>query len=79
MNACPHPDDQQVRTVYYLMCGACKTIRIVTYCAYPTECHPQCTLASVCVQTARATYHAAVPLAVDPALLEAARASVEAR
>lgn len=77
--SCPHPADQQVRTVYYLMCGVCKKIRIVTYCTYPTECHPQCTLAAVCVQPARARYHAAVPLAVEPELVEAARAVIEAR
>lgn len=79
MSACPHPDDQQVRTVYYLMCGACKNIRLVSYCIYATECHPKCTLAPVCVQSARARYHAAVPLEVAPALLEAARAPGEAR
>ena len=79
MNTCPHPDDQQVRTVYYLMCGVCKTIRLVTYCAYPVECHPKCTLAAVCIQPARAKYHAAVPLQVDRALLEAARPPIEAR
>jgi hypothetical protein len=65
MNPCPHPGDQQVRTVYYLMCGACKQIRLVTYCNYATECHPECTLA--------------VPLEVPPDLLEASRAVVEAR
>jgi len=78
MNACPHPDDQQVRTVYYLMCSACKTIRLVSYCAYPAECHPKCTLEPVCVQPARERYHARVPLAVEPALLATARAPVEA-
>ncbi len=31
---CLHPDDQAVRTVYYLMCGACKQIRMVSYCNY---------------------------------------------
>ena len=71
MNACPHPDDQQVRTVYYLMCGACKTIRLVSYCTYPAECHPKCTLAPMCVQPARSRYHEQVPLAVEPALREA--------
>jgi hypothetical protein len=79
MSACPHPDDQQVRSVYYLMCGACKQVRLVTYCNYPEECHPRCTLAAVCVQPARARYHAAVPLEVAPALLEAARPTIEAR
>lgn len=79
MNACPHPEEQQVRTVYYLMCGACKAVRLVTYCNYPNECHRQCTLAPVCLQSAREKFHAAVPLAVDPALVEAARASIEAR
>jgi len=79
MNACPHPDDQQVRTVYYLLCGACKAIRLVTYCNYPVDCHPKCTLAAVCIQPARAKYHAQVPLAVEPALMEASRATIEAR
>jgi len=79
MNACPHPADQQVRTVYYLMCGACKTIRMVTYCNYPVDCHAKCALAPVCVQPARAKYHAQVPLEVDPALVEVSRAAVEAR
>ena len=65
MNACPHPDHQQVRTVYYLMCSACKKVRGVYYCNYASECHSACTLASVCMQEARARYHAAVPLAVD--------------
>lgn len=76
MNACPHPDEQQVRTVYYLLCGACKAIRLVSYCNYPVDCHAKCTLAAVCIQPARANYHAQVPLAVEPELLEAA---VEAR
>ena len=79
MNACPHPDDQQVRTVYYLMCGACKTVRLVTYCNYPVDCHPKCALAAVCVQPARDKFHSAVPLAVRPELLEAARAVIEGR
>lgn len=79
MNACPHPDDQQVRTVYYLMCGVCKTVRLVTYCNYSVACHPECALAAVCVQPARAKYHAQIPLAVEPALLEASRPVVEAR
>lgn len=68
MNACPHPAEQQQRTVYYLICGACKQVRVVYYCNYAAECHPQCTLASVCVQEARAKFHAAVPLAVEPGL-----------
>lgn len=79
MNACPHPADQQVRTVYYLMCGACKTIRMVTYCNYPVDCHAKCALAPVCVQPARAKFHAQVPLEVDPALVEVSRAAAEAR
>ena len=79
MNACPHPDDQQVRTVYYLMCGACKTVRLVTFCNYPIDCHAKCALAPVCVQAARAKYHAQVPLEVEPALLEAARTVIVAR
>ena len=68
MNACTHPEEQQVRSVYYLLCGACKAVRLVSYCNYAQECHPQCTLAAVCVQPARARYHAAVPLEVDPSL-----------
>jgi hypothetical protein len=79
MNACLHPDELQVRTVYYLLCGACKAIRLVTYCNYPVDCHAKCALAAVCVQPAREKYHAQVPLAVEPGLLEAARAAVEAR
>jgi len=79
MTACPHPDDQQVRSVYYLLCGACKLIRLVSYCNYAVDCHPDCALAPVCVQSARQKFHAAVPLAVEPALLEAARAAVEAQ
>jgi hypothetical protein len=79
MSECSHPNDQQVRTVYYLMCGVCKQIRLVTYCAYPTECHPQCTLAPVCVQPARARHHAGVPLEVPPELVESARAVLEVR
>ncbi len=79
MNACPHPNDQQVRTVYYLMCGACKTIRLVTYCAYPVECHPQCTLGGVCIQPAREKYHSSVPLEVPQFLIDAARPTLEAR
>jgi len=70
---CLHPDDQAVRTVYYLMCGACKQIRMVSYCNYSDECHPKCTLAPVCVQPARAKYHAAVPLQVPAELAEAVR------
>ncbi len=65
--------------MYYLLCAACNRVRIVTYCNYAQECHPQCTLAGVCVQPARSRYHASVSLQVEPALLEAARASVEAR
>lgn len=68
MNACPHPEDQQVRTVYYLMCGACKAVRLVNYCNYAQDCHPACTLAAVCVQEARSHYHASVPLQVEPSL-----------
>ncbi len=66
--ACPHPEDQQVRTVYYLMCGACKKVRVVYYCAYPVDCNPPCVLAPVCVQPARNRYHADVPLEVEPGL-----------
>lgn len=76
---CTHPADQERRTVYYILCGACNTVRIVTYCNYAQECHPRCTLASVCVQPARDRYHAPVPLAIEPALLEQARTRVEAR
>lgn len=79
MTTCPHPGDQQGRTVYYLMCGACKEIRLVTYCNYATECHARCTLAAVCVQPARQRHHAKVPLQVPPDLLEASRAVIEAR
>jgi hypothetical protein len=79
MSACPHPADQERRTVYYLLCAACNTVRIVTYCNYAQECHPKCTLAAVCVQPARSRYHANVPLQVEPPLLEAVRAAVEAR
>lgn len=68
MSACTHPADQQARSVYYLLCGACKAVRLVSYCNYAQECHPECTLAPVCVQEARARYHAAVPLEVDPGL-----------
>lgn len=68
MSSCPHPDDQQVRTVYYLMCSACQQVRLVNYCNYPTECHPKCTLAGVCVQEARGRYHADVPVEVDSSL-----------
>lgn len=76
---CPHPDDQVVRTVYYLMCGACKQVRMVSYCNYSDDCHPKCTLARVCVQPARAKFHAAVPLEVPPELAEAARPRTESR
>jgi len=79
VNACAHPDDQIVRTVYYLMCGACKQIRMVSYCNYSDDCHPKCTLAPVCVQPARAKYHAAVPLEVPPELSDAARPRTESR
>lgn len=68
MNACPHPAEQQVRTVYYLICGACKAIRLVSFCNYAQECHAECTLPAVCVQEARARYHAQVPLQIDPEL-----------
>jgi hypothetical protein len=68
MSACAHPAEQQQRTIYYLICGACKQVRLVYFCNYPTECHPQCTLAPVCIQEARAHYHAAVPLQVEPGL-----------
>lgn len=77
--SCTHPEEQQARTVYYLMCGGCKAIRLVTYCNYPTECHSKCGLAPVCVQPAREKFHAAVSLAVDATLIEAARATIEAR
>ena len=79
MNDCAHPADQQVRTVYYLLCGACKQVRLVSYCNYPQDCHPQCALAPVCVQEARSRHHAQVPLAVPPDLLEAARPRQESR
>jgi len=69
MTACPHPADQERRTVYYLLCAACNTVRIVTYCNYAQECHPKCTLAAVCVQPARNRYHASITLQVEPALL----------
>lgn len=68
MNACAHPADQQVRTIYYLMCGACKAIRLVTYCNYSTDCHRECTLAPFCIQPARSKYHDNVTLAVEPGL-----------
>lgn len=68
MASCPHPADQQVRSVYYLLCGACKAVRLVNYCNYPQECHPECTLAAVCVQPARSKYHAQVPRQVEPGL-----------
>jgi len=68
MSACTHPADQQVRTIYYLLCGACKQVRLVNYCNYAVDCHPACTLAAVCVQPARAKFHAAVPLQVEPGL-----------
>jgi len=71
--ACTHPAEQERRTIYYLLCAACNTVRIVTYCNYAQECHPNCTLASVCVQAARNRYHARVPLAVEQALLEPLR------
>jgi hypothetical protein len=79
METCPHPDDQQVRTVYYLLCGLCKKIRLVTYCTYPAECHPECTLARVCVQPARERHHAQVPLEVAPELLATIQTTSEAR
>lgn len=79
MTTCSHPPDQERRTVYYLVCAACNTVRLVTSCNYAQECHPQCTLAAVCIQPVRSRYHARVPLAVEPRLLAAARASVEAR
>jgi len=66
---CTHPADQEQRTIYYLLCGACNTVRIVTYCNFAQECHPQCSVAPVCVQPARQRYHAEVPLAVEPVLL----------
>jgi hypothetical protein len=68
VNVCPHPAEQQVRTIYYLLCGACKQVRLVNYCNYSADCHAQCTLAAVCVQPARAKFHAAVPLEVEPGL-----------
>ena len=75
VNACPHPDEQAVRTVYYLMCGACKRVRLVSYCNYAEDCHPKCTLAPVCIQPARAKYHAAVALEVPPELADPSRRS----
>ena len=69
MTACTHPADQERRSVYYLLCGACKTVRMVTYCNYARDCHPHCTLARVCVQPARNRYHARVPCEVERALL----------
>ena len=68
MNACAHPAEQQQRTIYYLICGACQRVRVVSYCNYAAECHPECALAAVCVQEARKTFHAAVPLQVEPGL-----------
>jgi hypothetical protein len=79
MTACPHPAEQERRSIYYLLCGACNSVRIVTYCNYAQECHPQCSLAGVCVQPARNRYHAHIPLRVEPSLLEAARARLQAR
>ncbi|MFQ5817522.1 MAG: hypothetical protein ACE5H2_06150 [Terriglobia bacterium] len=79
MAACAHPAAQERRSVYYLLCGACTAVRIVTYCNYSQDCHPQCSLADVCVQPARNRYHASIPLRVDPALLDAARARQETR
>lgn len=49
MNACAHPAEQQQRTIYYLICGACQQVRLVAYCNYAAECHPECALAPVCV------------------------------
>ena len=68
MNACAHPAEQQQRSIYYLICGACKQVRLVYFCNYAAECHPACALAPVCVQPARAKFHAAVPLQVEPGL-----------
>ncbi|MFQ5696453.1 MAG: hypothetical protein ACE5HB_10730 [Terriglobia bacterium] len=65
MSNCPHPPEQQVRTVYYVLCGACKSVRQGSYCNYAKECHPDCALPAVCVQPARARYHSQVPLQVD--------------
>lgn len=79
MATCPHPADQERRSVYYVLCAACNRVRIVTYCNYARECHAHCTLAAVCVQPARARYFAHLPIEVEPALREAARASLEAR
>lgn len=79
MAVCAHPAAQERRSVYYILCAACNTVRIVTYCNYSQECHPQCSLAEVCVQPARNRYHASVSLRVAPALLDAARARLEAR
>lgn len=79
MNDCLHAAEQRVRTVYYLMCGACKKVLVVTYCNYPVECHPKCALAAVCVQPARERHHAQVPLEVSAELQEALRPTIEAR
>lgn len=79
VTSCSHPAGQQVRTVYYVLCGGCEKILLVSYCNYPTDCHPRCTLAPVCVQAARQNYHAQIPLEVPPNLLEAAHPRVESR
>jgi hypothetical protein len=75
---CIHRSDQQVRTVYYVQCGACGELLLVNYCNYSIDCHPSCVLAPVCVQPARQRYHAHVPLAVPRDLLQAARPGAEA-
>jgi hypothetical protein len=79
VNACSHPSEQQVRSVYYVLCGLCKTVLLVSYCNYAQECHPHCSLPGVCLQSARERYHAAVPLQVPSAWGEAARARIESR
>ena len=75
---CTHRSDQQVRTVYYVLCGACGDLLLVSTCNYSVDCHPSCTLAPVCVQPARQRYHAQIPLIVPRDLLEAARPRPEA-
>lgn len=68
MEGCAHPAEQQVRTVYYVLCGACQRVRLVSYCNYAKDCHPECALAPVCAQPARAKFHAAVPVRIEPGL-----------
>ena len=72
MSVCQHPDDQIIRSIYYTLCGACKQVLIVTYCNYARDCHPDCTVASACVQDAREKHHADVTLMVPAELLSAA-------